>query len=75
MASDGPPDYKPVQSDSVSLCVDFNDPKEEEKVFKALSVGGKITMPLADQFWGAKFGMLIDKYGFSWMVNCTLPKK
>ena len=75
MASDGPPDYKPAQSDSVSLCIDFNDPKEEEKVFKALSAGGKVTMPLAVQFWGAKFGMLTDKYGFNWMLNYTLPKK
>jgi PhnB protein len=75
LASDGPPDYKPGQSDSVSLSIDFKDPKEEEKVFNSLSAGGKVTMPLADQFWGAKFGMLIDKYGFNWMLNCAIPNK
>ncbi|MGH9888109.1 MAG: VOC family protein [bacterium] len=37
--------------------------------------GATVTMPLADQFWGAKFGMLIDKFGLPWMFNCELPKK
>jgi PhnB protein len=34
-----------------------------------------VTMPLQDTFWGARFGMLIDKFGVSWMLNCELPKK
>ena len=29
-----------------------------------------IIMPLADQFWGARFGMLTDKFGLNWMFNC-----
>jgi len=37
--------------------------------------GGKVTMPLADAFWGARFGMLVDKFGLHWMFNCELPKK
>jgi PhnB protein len=31
-------------------------------------------MPLSDTFWGAHFGMLKDKYGFHWMLNCP-PEK
>jgi len=42
--------------------------------FDALSAGGKITMPLQDTFWGAKFGMLVDAYGVSWMFNCQTQK-
>jgi PhnB protein len=34
-----------------------------------MAAGGKITMPLQDQFWGATFGMLEDKFGVSWMFN------
>ena len=30
--------------------------------------------PLADQFWGARFGMFTDKFGINWMFNCYLPK-
>ncbi|MBV9700167.1 MAG: VOC family protein, partial [Candidatus Eremiobacteraeota bacterium] len=31
-------------------------------------------MPMQEMFWGAKFGMLTDKYGIDWMVNCELKK-
>jgi PhnB protein len=34
-----------------------------------MSRGGKITMPLEDTFWGARFGMLTDKFGVNWMFN------
>jgi PhnB protein len=74
LASDGPPDYKATQHNDVSLSIEFKDPVNEEKVFNLLAEGGKITMPLEKQFWGAIFGMITDKYGFTWMVNCILPK-
>jgi len=44
-------------------------------VFAALSQDAKqITLPLSEQFWGAYFGMLVDKYGVNWMFNYELPK-
>jgi PhnB protein len=42
--------------------------------FAALSEGGKVTMELQDTFWGARFGMLQDKYGFNWMFNHDYKK-
>ena len=45
--------------------------EEAEKLFHALSAGGKISMPLQDMFWGAYFGSFTDKYGINWMVNCS----
>ncbi len=44
---------------------------ETEKLFNALSDGGKIEMPLTDMFWGAYFGSCKDKYGVNWMFNCA----
>jgi PhnB protein len=44
---------------------------ETKKLFDALSNGGKITMQLKDEFWGAYYGSCIDKYGVQWMFNCT----
>jgi len=44
--------------------------EESERLFHALSSGGKITMPLQDMFWGAYYGSCTDKYGVQWMVNC-----
>lgn len=46
------------------------DSKEEaDRLFNGLSEGGTVTMPLADAFWGAYFGMFTDKFGIQWMVN------
>ena len=43
---------------------------ETERLFKALSEGGKVEMPLQDMFWGAYFGSLADRFGVQWMFNC-----
>lgn len=45
--------------------------KETERLFKALSEGGEVTMELADMFWGDYFGSCTDKYGVQWMFNCA----
>jgi len=42
---------------------------EAERVFAALGQGGLITMPLEKTFWTAKFGMLQDRFGVTWMVS------
>lgn len=49
--------------------------KETERLFNALSEGGKVTMPLTDMFWGDYFGSCVDKFGVQWMFNCTEKKK
>lgn len=69
MASDAPPDqFKPMQGFSVSFQVD--DPAEAERVFNALAEGATVTMPIAETFWAERFGMLTDRFGTPWMVNC-----
>jgi PhnB protein len=60
---------------NVSLSLNFTDIDSIENTFKALSDGAKITMPLQDTFWGARFGMLTDKFGFNWMFNFDKPNK
>ena len=54
---------------NIQLSVEMPDKPQLETVFSKLAAGGKITMPLQDQFWGATFGMLTDKFGVSWMFN------
>lgn len=72
MASDG---AQPVGNNgNVHLCLDFGDASAMENVFNALGAGGNITMPLQDTFWGARFGMLVDRYGINWMFNCEVEK-
>lgn len=57
---------------NIQLSLGFTDEAKATEVFNNLSLGGKVTMPLAKQFWGAMFGMLQDKFGTSWMVNCEV---
>ena len=47
---------------------------DADRLFAALSQGGSIEMPLADQFWGDYFGACRDQFGVGWMVNFEPPK-
>lgn len=71
MASDSMPGRPVVFGGSVSLSIAGGDEAELTKFFNGLSEGGKITMPLANQVWGDKFGMFTDKYGINWLVNIS----
>jgi PhnB protein len=51
------------------LSVSTASEAETDKIFKGLSNGAVITMPLQKTFWGAYFGMLTDKFGTQWMVS------
>ncbi len=46
------------------------DPSEAERVFVALSENGTVQMPLQPTFWAIRFGVLIDRFGISWEINC-----
>jgi PhnB protein len=69
-ASDHTPEHQIKNGDNITLSLEFADTVEQEKIFKLLSSGGVVTMPLQDQFWDAKFGMLTDRFGFIWLLNC-----
>ena len=45
--------------------------EETDRLFAALSEGGKVEMALMDMFWGAYFGSCTDKFGVQWMFNCN----
>lgn len=57
------------QGNNFSISINAESKDEAEKLFAGLSDGGKITMPLADTFWGDYFGMFTDKFGINWMVS------
>jgi PhnB protein len=74
MASDTMPGMAFHPGNNFSVSVQCESMEEIDRIFAALSEGGKISMPLADQFWGARFGMLTDKFGVHWMLNFPHPK-
>ena len=70
MGADAPPQYyREAQGFSVSLNVD--QAEDADRVFNALAQGGKVQMPIQQTFWAKRFGVLIDKFGIPWMVNCS----
>ena len=75
MASDSMPGQDVTSGSNITLCIGTEDIEATNRCFAQLAEGGLITMPLDNTFWGARFGMLTDKYGISWMFNCELPKE
>jgi PhnB protein len=71
MESMGP---KATAGTNYHLAVETENKEEAQKIFNGLSSGGKVIKTLGDTFWGAYFGMLIDKFGIQWMVSYTYPK-
>ncbi len=69
MGSDAPPDrYEAPKGFSVTL--QMKDPAEAERIFHALAENGTVRMALQQTFWAVRFGMLVDRFGIPWMVNC-----
>ncbi len=75
MVSDCQPDKEVKSGSQISLSLNFDDIESINKTFDSLSVDGEVTMELQDTSWGARFGMLDDKFGVSWMFNYDYPKE
>lgn len=72
MASDSPPEHyeKPA---GLYVTISVDNPAEADRIFYALADQGKVTMPIEQTFWAKRFGMLVDRYGTPWMINCGEP--
>ena len=75
MACDNIPGETPLGDSNIQLSMDVPDIVELEVVFNKLANEGKVTMPLQDTHWGARFGMLTDKFGIKWMFSHENEKK
>ena len=63
------------QGNNFSISITADSKEEAEKLFKGLSAGGKVTMPLGKTFWSECFGMLTDKFGINWMMSFDQVKQ
>jgi PhnB protein len=73
MASDAMPGMPFHQGSNFSLAIECETPQEVDKLFAALSAGGKVIMPVQETFWASRFGMLTDKFGVNWMIDLEKP--
>ena len=80
MASDTPPEmgsgsgHATSNPGGVSLSLSGEDEEELRGYWDKLVARASVTVPLEKQMWGDEFGMLIDEFGTTWMVNITSPE-
>ena len=72
MAGDCPTTMPYEGIKGVSLTLNYDTIPEAERAFKALSEGGRVTMPMQPAFWAKTWGMLVDRFGTPWIVNGEL---
>jgi PhnB protein len=65
-------EFHPMAGFAVSLSGDDVDVLRD--YWEKLSTSGTTTMPLEKQVWGDEFGMCVDEFGVSWLVNITQPQ-
>jgi len=72
LGCDVPPDrYEKPQGFNVMASAE--DAAHAERLFRVLSEGGTVCMPMQETFWAYRFGMCTDRFGTPWMVNCAKP--
>ncbi|HEY3421473.1 MAG TPA: VOC family protein [Methanomassiliicoccales archaeon] len=77
MGSDAPEAHglKVITGNNVHMMINAESEAEAETIFKGLSDGGKVTMPLQKMFWGALYASFADKFGVNWMINYDLQPR
>ncbi|MEO6407623.1 MAG: VOC family protein [Burkholderiaceae bacterium] len=68
-AGDSMSDERYAGMQGVMIALTYDTVADAERVFAALSEGGKVTMPLGPTFWAKTFGMLVDRFGTPWGIN------
>ena len=69
MGADVAPD-RYAEPKGFSLSIQLNDTGEAERIVRALGDHGTVVLPLEKTFWAARFGMVVDRFGIPWLINC-----
>lgn len=73
MGTDAPESmgFQVIPGNNVYINLEPDTRAETDRLFNALSKGGRVEMPLQEMFWGDYFGSLTDRFGVQWMFNCS----
>jgi PhnB protein len=74
MGADPPHGEGVNPGDNIAISLSGDDGADLRGYWEKLSDGGTITVPLEKQMWGDEFGMCVDRFGISWMVNIGAPQ-
>ncbi len=68
--ADIPPD-RYQSSQGFNMFIEIENPDEASQVFARLAEGGEVQMPIQETFWAKRFGVVLDRFGIPWEVNCS----
>jgi uncharacterized glyoxalase superfamily protein PhnB len=71
MLNDEMPEYgalSPVSGGSSSVTIHIYTKNVDAAFERATSAGAEVKMPLADQFWGDRYGVVTDPSGHKWSL-------
>ena len=72
MGSDAcPPQHPYTRPEGFSVCVNVETVAEARRIFDAFAEGGAVFAPLDKTFFAEAWGMLVDRFGIPWMINCA----
>jgi PhnB protein len=74
MGADNPPGTELHPGDNMAVSLSGDEADELHSYWTKLSGGGTVSVPLEKQMWGDEFGMCVDQFGISWMVNIGQPQ-
>jgi PhnB protein len=74
MGADTPPGTEYAPGNNIAVSLSGDDADELRGYWDGLSAGGMVTVPLERQMWGDEFGMCVDPFGTTWMVNIGQPQ-
>ena len=71
MAADLPNSMELTPGNNFAISLSGEDEGELRGYWDKLSDGGNVVMPLDKAPWGDIFGMCVDRFGVSWLVNIS----
>ena len=54
----------------ISMSLHMRSTADAERIFHELARNGAVQMPLQKTFWAERFGVLVDRFGIPWSINC-----
>ncbi|MBA3265990.1 MAG: VOC family protein [Nocardioidaceae bacterium] len=69
MGADTPPEMELKPGDNIAVSLSGDDGDDLRGYWEKLSGSGSVSIPLEKQMWGDEFGMCVDQFGITWMVN------
>ncbi len=73
MCADTPRGAEHSPGNNIAVSLSGDDGDELRGYWNGLSASGTVAVPLERQMWGDEFGMCIDQFGITWMVNISQP--